>query len=264
MVDLPIAMVSPWEYRAGELYVELVPLPDACWVVRHWEGVEASSLVQQRALLSAIEQCLNRNRTTLMVDSHRSFGVLQWLLKYHFKPVRCKYIYEKKLPLVAGAFVSSYESVSWAPLQPKSLAELGEPVFFAYLVDAATDDPDASAAVSPEQEFQELLLHAGDAFNAEQWFVAFDGSMAVGIILPQQFADKPSEGTLSYIGVMPSFRQQGYGERLHQLGLSLLFSWGVQRYIGSTGQTNIAMQRVFEKNQCTLLGKRYFLTPLTP
>ena len=235
-------------------------MPDACWVIRHWQAVDTSSPVQQHLLLKGLAQCLAQSQTTLMVDSHRSAAILEWLQQREFKTVRCKYLYEKRSPLLEER-AAYLESVSWGSLQPKSLAELGESTFLDYLVNAATNDPDASAAMNPKQEFQELLLHAGDAFDPEQWFVVFDGSTAVGVLLPQPFADKPSEGTLSYIGVMPRFRQQGYGERLHQLGLNLLFSWGVQRYIGSTGQTNRAMQRVFQKNQCTLLGRRYFLAP---
>ncbi len=262
-------VLSNWEYRAGAIYVALVPLPDACWAVRHWQGVETSSFLEQQMLIRALVQCLQQRDTTLMVDSHRSAAVLRWLLNHDFIPRRCKHLYEKMATSSGFALpVATDEAVSFTPLAYKTLAELGEKAFLAYLTAAATDDPEGSAAENPEQEFQELLAHAGDAFRPEQWFVVFDSadsptSRAVGVLLPQQFSDKPSEGTLSYLGVMPDFRGQGYGARLHQRGLDLLFSWGVKRYIGSTGQTNLAMQRVFEKNACTLLGKRYFLTRKT-
>lgn len=233
--------------------MELWPLPDACWVIRHWQGVEVSSLFQQQMLLKGMAQCLKQSCSTLMVDSHRSPGILRWLQQHHFKPIRCKYLYEKR--------ASHREPTQRVLYEVKSLAELGESVFLDYLSAAATQAPDASAAANPQQAFQELLLHAGDAFNTAQWFVVFQEQAAVGVLLPQVFADSPREGTLSYIGVMPCFRRQGHGVRLHQWGLSLLFSWGVQRYLGSTGQSNIAMQRVFEKSQCTRLGTRYFLTP---
>jgi GNAT superfamily N-acetyltransferase len=264
MTEPAIESAAAWRYQVGSLCVELVPLPDACWAIRQWQGVAAGSAFEQQALIKALVQTLHQGDTTLMVDSHRSAAILRWLLDHGFTPRRCKYIYEKMAPSSPS---TAPGAISFSPLVWKSLAALGEQTFLRYLVAAATDDPEGSAATNPEQEFQELLDHAGEAFNPNQWFVAFDPAhaahptdRAIGIVLPQQFADKPSEGTLSYIGVMPEFRQQGYGVRLHQRGLELLFSWGVQRYIGSTGQSNLAMQRVFAKNQCTLLGKRYFLT----
>lgn len=250
---------SPWLYQVGEIAVECVPLPDACWAIRQWQGVATCSIREQQVLSTAIRQCLAQKDTTLMVDSHRSPAVLQWLLTHGFGARRCKYLYEKMAPISPAV-----PRQTDAALVYKSLAELGESVFLSHLVAAATDDPEGSAAANPEQEFQELLAHAGVAFDPHRWFVAFDPAdpqchEAVGVLLPQQFADKPSEGTLSYIGVMPAFRQRGYGVRLHRQGLELLFAWGVKRYIGSTGQGNLAMQRVFETNGCRLLGKRYFL-----
>jgi len=243
-------MTQPWHYQAGPLQVTLRPLPDACWAVQHWMGVDESTPLQQRALLSALREALPVEHT-LMVDDHRSAAVLRWLQEGGLQTVRCKYLYEKQ-PL--GTPVLPQTELIFC-----SLAELGEDRFLSYLIEAATDDPEASAATSPEQEYQELLAHAGEAFDPHAWGVVFLGEQAVGVLLPQVFFDKPSEGTLSYLGVMPDFRGKGYGALLHQWGLHLLAQQGVTRYIGSTGHKNIAMQRVFERNGCRRLAARYFL-----
>lgn len=242
-----------WSYRAEGIHVVLHPLPDLCWVVQTWQGVETVNLAQQNLFLAALCACLGAEET-LMVDEHRAPAILQWLLAHGFETARCKYLYERQLDETLGFPEND--------LQWQNLATLGEAAFLAYLTQAASDDPEASAATQPEQEFAELLAHAGSAFDAQQWWVAFTPTdQAVGVVLPQVFEDKPSEGTLSYLGVMPAFRQQGYGALLHQWGLASLAQRQVKRYIGSTGHTNAAMQRVFEHNGCQRLARRYFLRP---
>ncbi len=245
--------VSPWSYRAEGIHVVLCPLPDLCWVIQTWQGVENVNPVQQDLFLAALRTCLSSEKT-LMIDDHRAPAILQWLFAQGFETARCKYLYERQLDETL-AFPDN--TLHW-----QSLATLGEAAFLAYLTEAASDDPEASAATQPEQEFEELLAHAGAAFDAEQWWVAFTPTeQAVGVVLPQIFEDKPTEGTLSYLGVMPAFRQQGYGALLHQWGLASLAQRQVKRYIGSTGHANVAMQRVFERNGCHRLAGRYFLRP---
>lgn len=246
-------MKEPWSYQAQGIHVVLRPLPDLCWVIQTWQGVDALTPLPLRLFLEALQSVLGAEET-LMIDDHRSASILQWLLNQGFTTARCKYLYERQLDEDLGFPDNA--------LQWRNLADLGEAAFLAYLTQAASDDPEASAATQPEQEFAELLAHAGSAFDAQQWWVAFtDREQAVGVVLPQIFDDKPTEGTLSYIGVMPAFRQQGYGILLHRWGLASLAQRQVKRYIGSTGQTNTAMQRVFAHNACTLLARRYFLRP---
>ncbi len=238
-------------YGSGPLRVELKPLPDRCHAVLHWH-IDDANTVQQQALARALQDYLRRDKGTVMVDSHRSQQVLDWCLDHGFKALRLKYLYEKRL---------DSSGVQLEVFQFKSLAQLGTADFLAYMVAAATDDPEASALSDPEAEFQELLAHADSAFDPHDWFVAFQKDEAVGVVLPQVFADKPSEGTLSYIGVLPAQRGKGLGAKLHLWGLEQLRQRGVIRYIGSTGSTNHAMQRIFIRNGCTEIAARHFVGP---
>lgn len=243
----------PWTYQTQGISVVLLPLPDRCWVIQTWQGVSEANPVQQQLFLQGLKQELGQAET-LMLDDHRCAKILAWILEQGFQPLRRKFLYEKQLE----------PGVSFpdCDLHWQSLADLGQAAFLDYLTQAAHQDPEASAATSPEQEFAELLAHAGSAFDPSHWWVAFSGAHeAIGVVLPQVFPDKPTEGTLSYVGVLPRFRQQGYGALLHQWGLAALAQRGVLRYIGSTGHTNRGMQRVFQRNACTLLATRYFLRP---
>lgn len=144
----------------------------------------------------------------------------------------------------------------------ESLADLGEASFLADLQAISEGDPEnanwAARDWNAQKEFDQLKAHAGRAFDPKSWLrVSLLDSSAtepathpIGLILPQVYPDKPSEGTLFYLGVFPALRQQKYGRALHQLGLQCLAQAGVTRYVGSTDLRNGAMQRIFMHNGC--------------
>ena len=143
----------------------------------------------------------------------------------------------------------------------KSLAQLGKAKFIKLLTMAAEGDPFEDGHNSPDEEYAELVAHAGSAFNANNWYIAFHQNSALGVLLPQVYEDKPSEGSLFYIGVLPKYRGLGYGSKLHALGLWILKSRAVKRYVGSTDLSNKAMVAIFMKNGCRKVMERLFWKP---
>lgn len=161
-----------------------------------------------------------------------------------------------------------------AEFRLESLAELGEAAFLADLEAISVGDPETTAWVNrgwnAQKEFEQLKAHAGSAFDPQKWFRVSgpDSSTAetalqpIGLILPQIYPDKPSEGTLFYFGVFPTLRQQKYGQALHHLGLQCLAQAGVTRYVGSTDLRNQAMQRIFARNGCEQTRLLTFFHPV--
>lgn len=94
--------------------------------------------------------------------------------------------------------------------------------------------------------------------DSEMWLTVFLKNEPIGIIMPHVFQDIKTEGTILFIGLKSQYRNLGYGKILHSKCLEILKQNGVQRYIGSTLETNIAMNAVFQKNNCNYKMTRFF------
>jgi RimJ/RimL family protein N-acetyltransferase len=143
-----------------------------------------------------------------------------------------------------------------SPFTWRTLDEIGAQEFLEWLIRVSEGDPFEEEPRDYKREYQELLEHAGERLDRRLWRVALQDGLPVGLILPLSFGGDPERGTLSYVGVLPEFRGQGIGARLHLAGLALLAGAGVQRYVGSTDVRNEAMARVFARNGCTVTRTR--------
>ncbi|MBD3347578.1 MAG: GNAT family N-acetyltransferase [Candidatus Eisenbacteria bacterium] len=159
--------------------------------------------------------------------------------------------------------IADYASPYDDPLEYRSLASLGDERFLEIMTEASRGDPfEDMSERDPRADFRELRDYAGRKFDPTWWRVAFRGGTPVGVILPQEFADRDGEGTLFYVGVVPSERGHGYGKMLHATGLSFLSRKGITRYAGSTDTRNSPMLRVFEANGCRITGTQLFYKAL--
>jgi RimJ/RimL family protein N-acetyltransferase len=148
------------------------------------------------------------------------------------------------------------------PFTYVALPDVGESAFVEVMTRAAEGDPFEDAATrDPVTDFRELVEYAGETFDPRWWRIAELGGRTAGVVLPQRFPGPRSEGTLFYVGIVPSRRGRGLGKRLHAAGLSFLSSAGVVRYIGSTDDRNVPMLRIFEANRCRRTGVQIFLNP---
>jgi len=148
-------------------------------------------------------------------------------------------------------------------LEFRSLAKLGEDRFLEIMTEASTGDPfEESSDRDPRGEFRELRDYAGKKFDPTWWSVAYAGGRPIGVLLPQEFADRDGEGTLFYVAVLPAERGHGYGRLLHAEGLAFLARNGITHYVGSTDTRNTPMLRVFEANGCRVTGTQLFYKAL--
>lgn len=148
-----------------------------------------------------------------------------------------------------------------ASMRWRSLIELGDKAFLDELVACAEGDPFDDPSADPEREWRELTDHAGPDFDRSSWRVAVDDHGTIGVVLATRYPNAPHEGTLSYVGVHPSRRREGYGVRLHAAGLARLAGMGVTKYFGSTDHRNAGMLRIFERNGCDRVTTQVFLRP---
>ncbi len=159
--------------------------------------------------------------------------------------------------------IAEYESPYEDDFTYKTLAELGEERFLELMARASEGDPfEDSTARDTLADFRELVDYAGDKFDPTWWRAAYRNGTPVGVVLPQEFADRDAEGSLFYVGVLPQFRGHGYGKRLHAAGLEFMARNGIEHYVGSTDSRNMPMLAVFAANECKSTGTQLFYKAL--
>lgn len=86
--------------------------------------------------------------------------------------------------------------------------------------------------------------------------VFYKDKVPVAVCIPHIEPGTEDEGRLFYFGLLPEERGKGYAGILHKLSLKLLKELGASYYVGSTHETNTAMQRIFQKSGCEERGRR--------
>jgi uncharacterized protein YhfF/RimJ/RimL family protein N-acetyltransferase len=144
----------------------------------------------------------------------------------------------------------------------RSLAEVGDRAFSARMGEASEGDPfeeRQGAARDLDREWRELTESAGARLDRTRWLLVDDDDGPVGVVLPQAIGE--DTGTLYYVAVLPERRGAGLGTKLHALGLRLLASHGLRRYVGSTDVRNAPMRAVFERNGARVTGTEAYYRP---
>ena len=229
------------------LSLALFPLEAGLFQAGRATGAEALDAGQRRDLAEQLRALLAGNQ--LLVDEHLNGPLAACLQQQGFTAARSRLLYWREL--TAGLPPVPPD------LQPRSLAEVGEERFIAWLGEAASGDSDVDP--DPAAEFRSHLDMAGAAFDPALWQSVWQAQALLGLVLPQPYPDVPGSGTLLYLGLLPAWRGRGLGRGLHALGLKLLAAAGCSRYLGSTDSGNLPMQRIFAANGCQLLGRRLFL-----
>lgn len=114
----------------------------------------------------------------------------------------------------------------------------------------------ASSSLSIEREFEGMKSEIGPDYVKSCLIVRYN-KIPIGVTMPHIEPGTFDEGHLFYFGIIPSYRNQGWGKALHNLSLQLLKYMGAAYYIGATGHKNIPMQRILQANGCQLYESRY-------
>jgi RimJ/RimL family protein N-acetyltransferase len=141
----------------------------------------------------------------------------------------------------------------------RSLRQLGKAQFVEFLALVCKGSPNRDFdRAHPERDLASYQEAAGELFDPDSWFAAFQEDQFIGVVLPQRYPDTPWDGTLMCIGVTQESRGKGVGKLLHAKGLSILKSQGATDYVGSTDILNQPMISVFLANGCHHTAVRRF------
>lgn len=150
----------------------------------------------------------------------------------------------------------------------KPLGTISEDEFKALWKESMAGSLNQSSSLSIDQLFESLKSELGESY-AKSCLAVYEDDKGIGVVMPHIEPGTKDEGRLFYFGFIPSERQKGKGARIHLKALSILkHDFGARYYVGSTNESNSAMQRVFAENQCKVVDKmvsfRLNLKNLTP
>lgn len=146
-----------------------------------------------------------------------------------------------------------------AQFEVRSLEETTREVFVKTWAEASVGSLNAStpfSTLSAENEFEGMKSELGVNYKTN-CYVIFYENQPIGVTMPHIEQGTQDEGRLFYFGIIPTFRNKGWGRYLHSISLDLLRKMGATYYIGATGQQNLPMQRIFKANDCELIEKKY-------
>ena len=192
--------------------------------------------------------CLTENIEILSNENPQSEPTNKFLETNGFSITRKKAFFQKDL----RDYIFSYSD----KFAYRSLADVGLD-FFLEVLDVVTINDDERTG-SAKEFLQELIDMAGESYNNQNWFIAFELDSPIGLLLPQAFDDDTYEGSIFYIGILPQYRNQGLGKILHAKGLSKLKLLGCNNYVGSTDVSNQSMLKVFDHNHCEQTSTQLF------
>jgi len=148
--------------------------------------------------------------------------------------------------------IEGYMSPYSDPFNYRTVSEVGEEkvcmLMLPFVDDTTNPDREAQARI----EWQGLMDSEMNTHRLDNWLVAYEGEVPIGVVFPTRFDDVLDQGSLSTIGIFPEHQGKGYGKILHAKGLATLAAMGVTKYVGSTDVNNAPMIAVALANGCTL------------
>ncbi|WP_188455762.1 GNAT family N-acetyltransferase [Virgibacillus oceani] len=214
--------------------------------VKHFEGIlgEVKEYVKEKGIRS-VSIVLNEKE----VLQTELTGVLE---AFGYRMQEIQHLYERNLSsLNMNKQIESIEI--------KSLEQTKADVFKKVWMEARSGSLNAHnphSALSIEKEFEGMKSELGPNY-IKSCLTAFYGKVPIGVTMPHIEPGTIHEGRLFYFGILPAYRNSGWGEVLHKRSLQMLKNIGATHYIGATGHKNIPMQRIFQVNGCQLFERKY-------
>lgn len=106
-----------------------------------------------------------------------------------------------------------------------------------------------------QQVMQSLRQELGENWRSNCFIFTFHNAV-IGLSIPHIEMGTVDEGRLFYFGVVPEFRGQGFGKRIHWKSLILLKNMRAYYYVGSTDEANKPMIGIFKNNGCKLRDRK--------
>jgi GNAT superfamily N-acetyltransferase len=142
------------------------------------------------------------------------------------------------------------------PFAVRTLAEVGDEFFVPVFQKADADRMPRPAGYRAELEWQHVRSLPG--FDPQWAFLATKAGDPIGYAVTNLLpGTNPQAGAVSYLGVLPDKRRQGYGRILHHVALSALRRRGAMVYRDTVDVRNTAMRGVLRKNGCHEIGHEW-------
>ena len=183
------------------------------------------------------------SRLTSMIDSvnHAADQLMETLLASGFVIEEEKLLYTRSLTDALPE--SDSMQLKYLPFEDGSDADLKKALELFRVTHHRTGDL---------EEFRRASRKSGRC-----WRLVYEEKCFVGLSL-LHFRD--TDASLDLISLLPEARGRGLGNSMFVSALNYAVRQGANRYLGSTGEDNLAMQRLFERNGCQLLAQRRVFT----
>lgn len=223
------------------------------WILQALRLGEASDNVDNticELLSKALHQIPKMAMVECLLHDHYDPGLLSSIenvitSKFKFKKFCDKYIFSLSLENIPRQDWETQASI----FTYDNLEVLGFDYFTELFTAIQSDSADPYATDAAFDPARELMSYKEPSrYIPRFWQIAFLNGEPVGMILPGHIEE---EGTVQFIGVLPSFRKKCYGLILHRKALLMLKEYGLSKYIGSAGSKNLSMVKIFERNGCS-------------
>lgn len=224
-------------FRIEESSIKLFELEKGLYRIRI-DKLEELNSEDKGIMIDKFIEFSKENNCSILTEENKPEN--NFLLDLGFEVYRSKTLFNKKLTKL---------EIIENELTYKSLKDLTKPEFLETFISSVTDYEEMDGM--NETDYLDYLIElAEDKFDASNWKIAYLNNQPIGVILPQIFPDNDKEGTLYFVGLIKEYRNKGFGKDIHLEGLNCLYNLGATDYIGSTLNTNLAMIKLFKKNNC--------------
>jgi ribosomal protein S18 acetylase RimI-like enzyme len=150
-------------------------------------------------------------------------------------------------------YISLLPGDAGSPFEWKTAKELGWDTkkIAQFTGDITKDAVDVDPDEKPEDFVQDWLHHKELTSGLDCIALGFIDSEPCALVVAQVNKETGSS-RLSYMGIIPEFRGNGFGKWVHRHGFKMMRDQGGKLYHGGTHGENLAMQKLFESHGCKL------------
>lgn len=241
-------------YRYRDLYIQNgIVRENRLWLLQTFKTgheIKDKAVISMvfKSFVEHIKELPGWKEIKIMLDDKENFNQEDVLFPLGFKLESQKQYFRKELD---DTDLKDYEE-SISKLTYKNLTEIGDKPFISLLqkTQASSFNEDAiEDVIDPVKGFNEMK--DPERFDPELWVTGFFRNKPVGFVLPGvEKNSKPHTGFIQLIGVLPEYRNRGFGKILLKKGIFELIKNGAEIYLGSTDKKNLPMIKLFKEAGC--------------
>lgn len=218
------------------------------WQYESFSNKEEDNVNELQKLFYA--DCL-KNKTKILLElNERTEKGKIFMDTSDFEESHINYVFEHNLKEIESPRLI----FNLLPLKSMSLLEYQEMYYESSKGDPQIDLTNLSAKEFYEQDKAELR----ELWDEDLMFMVLYDDEKLGVLNLRIMEEKgKKEGSINYLGLLPSQRRKGYGKILHLTGLKKLKSLGCGSYYGGTDSFNKGMLKIFESNNCKRAEEQY-------